>query len=60
MSSQEHEHWCKLARGARDEHMANRVDTWKIAAALIKDLGNSEPADPEDVLALCEFLVGDD
>lgn len=55
-----HEHWCKLAQGARDEQLAQRMDVWKAAESLIKGLGNAEPPDPEHVLALAEFLLGDD
>lgn len=51
--------FCARERSIRDEYIAQRLDTWNTAAALIKSLGSDEPLNPDHVLSLCEFLEGD-
>ena len=55
----DHCEWCIRERATRNEYLAQRVDVWKTASALIKELGGEQPPDPEHVLALCEFLEGE-
>jgi hypothetical protein len=51
--------WCARERAVQDQYLALRVDIWTTARELIKTLGGGNP-NPEDVLALSDFLAGPD